>query len=263
MKIGGTDTKHWGLVPIKTTGALDMPGRLDEYAYDWGDIIEPIFSQMAWQGRNIDVEFLYDPRIQDGTYDDDLNPFDNFVQLYKNTANPTTLELTERSGSLGIYNVVVDRIYDHRRFKVNDTVKIRFYERIPVFNGVLPTKITPAPDISLDGYKFSSFGIVISRLHDLSTVSEAKASSITQYNLAQKKSAYRGLNSFKLECYCIGSSAQDLLIKMESFKKLMASAKPLTFKYKTYLFSTFFAVGFKVEKRSKRLAKFDLNLFRV
>lgn len=265
MIIDGVNTLDYGLVPLKVSGAYDMPSRLSPYLYDWGDEIQPLLlpSQMSWEGRNIEIEFLYD--ISRATSANKLiNNFLDVMTRYYTDALPFNLELTEKTGSVGVYNVVVSSIGNHLRYRNGySKINFRFFEQVPSFAGVLPTLPVTTPSISLGGYGFSQFGIIISKLIDISGIGEAKESPVTTYNKSAAKSQYRGLHAFKMNCYCVGTSPTDVLLKISSFQKLLTSNSLLNFRYGDFNFDTFAATGFKATKKAGKIIQFELTLFRV
>ena len=267
MKIAGIDTTDWGLVPLSVQGAYNMPNRLPPYEYDWGDEIAPILQTelMSWEARNITVNFFYDPERQDPVYS--TNYFDNSMQGFYNL--DTTLELTEAVGSLGVHDITVLNIGPETRHRhpINTRryhkVSINFHERVPAFNGVLPSLPGSLGNQALGGYNLSQFGIVVSSANDMSGIGISKELPLTVYLQEKRRAFYRENHLFRLNCYCIGISPSDLLQKISAFHKLLTSNSLLNLKYNELQFDTFAPFGFNAEKVSRKVLRFDLTLIRV
>lgn len=256
MTINGTDTKAWGMIPVKTSGHFDMPSRRGEIMYDWGDEFEPLFGSYytAFEPRVITVEFLYDPRIQT-IGNATPNWVDVWVESYK-TVTELTLGI---EGEFGDRIVTVTEVNNNKKYRgANQKITFVFEERVPTFNGSLPgTK--NGGFFSIDGYSISQFNLILkeSKVTSLGTSLE---SSETVFLEAPKKRDVRNFASIFLDLYLVSSNpARDLA----NFQKVLAQEKVMTLEYGSISFQVLFVTGFQTQRLNLGAFKLTLNLLRL
>ena len=258
MTFNGNDSKTYGLVPVRHEGFYDMPARVSPYYYDWGDTLQPLLdvSDIGWLNLVYKVSFLFDARVG-GT-----GTIDGRVQAIS-ALDPFTLVLTESGSGYGTYVVKPDFFNRHRKYRNNDTIDLTFYDREPVFVGAIPSAPGTLKATSLGGRNFDQFGITVTKVVDKSATGVLKQSKETYFNKSPKKTNFRNFPTVKIECYCVGSSPNDLLQKMSHFRLLLQSPNTLTFTHGGDSFETFCSAGFKCNRVNSRTVKFNLILNRI
>jgi hypothetical protein len=253
MTLDGTDFLNLGFMVQSVNGGYNMPGRLSPFFYDWGDTMEPLFEN-GWSPRTIAVNVVYDPRRTASTVET--------ITRAQMAATAKVLRMNGASGQVGEHNVVVSRILNHLIYGPHAKLTMEFQETVPGFNGVLPGSKSGG-SYSLDGYSFKQFGIVISRVRNISGLGQAKTSQKTVYKTAQERTQYRAFHEFYLDCYLIGSGMTDTLTKLHNFQKVLSQEKVLPFVYESYNFDTLFTNQMQVTRISPRAFRFTLALNRL
>lgn len=262
MTFDGTNTKAYGLIPIKVNGGYNMPSRRGPYTYDWGDEIEPLLTATyaAWNPRTITVEFLYDPRqqtigIPSYAY------IENFIQTNFATGADIVLALTDAVSGIGTYTVRVTSITAHKKYRngTNERMTFTFQETAPAFGGTVPvTKNGGATN--LDGYNFSQFNAKIMQITNLSGLGGLKKLDTTTYTEAKAMGPYRALSTINIKLVI---SNEQALERLASLQKVLTGEAVLPFSYNGITFNTFHAAGFAVKHLNSKTIKFDLKLFRL
>ena len=71
-RINQQEYSYFGLKVSSLEGILDMPSRIGDVFYDWGDYIEPLVHEkdIFWKERDIKVNVFFDGRISDMVLED-------------------------------------------------------------------------------------------------------------------------------------------------------------------------------------------------
>jgi len=258
MTINGTNTEQWGLLVESASGGYDMPGRLGEYVYDWGDSYEPLFGSnyTRWAPRLFRVKFLYDPRRKNITVG--ANQVHDLLASFG--TDDLTLVLTDASGAIGTHTVQLNQVVGWKRYKGGqERFTVEFRERVPAFEGALPGTQNGGT-FSIDGYSFAQFGCKLIRPLNLAGVGSAIESNATYFTSAPAIRQQRALKSFGLQLVLHDANP---IVKMASLHKVLSQDKVLPFVLDSYTFDTMFAAGFQSQRKDSKTQVFTLNLIRL
>ena len=252
MTLDGTELKDWGLYVHKIDGQYNMPARLGQYIYDWGDTYEALFGvDMAWAQRTFVVHAVFDPSRQTIT-----TTLDAWVQNYKSAATHT-LVFSDATGGVGTHTVYLSAVRNHIPYKGGKAkVQLVFIEPLPAFGGVIPANQTDT--LTIDGKGLNAFNCVLSRF-SVSNLGVALTSQQTVFNTAPNARALRQLTAVTATVYCKGN----VLVNLSNLHKTLAQEKVLPIVYGSISFNAICASGFQVQTVGRDAAKFNLQLLRI
>lgn len=118
---------YYGIVLSKTEGALDMPSRLGDTVYDWGDYIQPLVGALDifWQSKTIALDVFFDgPRygmaLSEG------------MDLLKALPDGFVLETNHGTFTVKLKEAIVSKRFSTDRAML----KLVFIENVPDFSGI-------------------------------------------------------------------------------------------------------------------------------
>lgn len=250
--INGQPYSYYGLLLSKIEGVLDMPSRLGDVFYDWGDFIEPLVNEadISWNDRDISVDVFFDGHRYNKTLNECLN-------LLKSL--PDTIELET---NYGVLNVKLKQVLKTKGFTQQyANLKLIFNENTPSFSNI--TLSTPAGGngITIDGYDFfNDFGILVSETKFHDDIPVLKQSNVTVFNTSKPFTKNRNIRSIQFSCNIPFSSPVELRETTEKFRKLLSQQGTRDVIYNARTYSCFLSDGFNVQFEGTNLAKFLLKL---
>ncbi len=248
-KLNNKSFDYYGFKLIEYKGLLDMPSRLGNIFYDWGDWQEPLVhsEDIFWKAKEIQVDLIFDKRNSNKTLNDVL----------KELAN---LEVFPLENDYGIYNVSLKEVIN--TLETRDVIKLtmNLYERLPLFNAILGIG-TGGNGLLIDNFNLENdFGIKVIGTKPIDYLPQLKSSSITVNNKSVYLTNHRNFKIFEFDCIIKFENINQLYERTEKFKKLLSldNYRVITFQNKTY--NCFVSEGFKINLIGKQLAKFKLRI---
>jgi len=246
-KLNGQLLSYYGFVLIKYKGILDMPGRLGETVYDWGNYSEPLVHQyeIFWKGRDIRMDVLFDQRRTSKTLSQTLTELEGLNEfLLESDYGNYIVKLKEAENILSSY------------FVTKLTVVLQ--EKIPVFNAVPKTAIG-GTGIVIDGFDlWKDFGIKVSKISSWDYLPGLKGVNTTIFNTSKKISNHRDLKILEFECSMPFKSISQMNETIERLKKLLSQDGFRVLNLKSQYYNAFFTKGFAVSI-FKNHVKFNLQ----
>lgn len=248
--INGKEFSYYGLIPIQNYGFLDMPSRIGELFYDWGDYIEPLVHEedLFWSQRNLRVDFLYDSRITNLS----------FRQVIEELASLNDgFELVNQFGTFEVkFKGAQKTKHPNDSFVV---YQFSFIEEYPLFTSNAITPIS-GNDISIDDHDlFKNFGAIVQSITLNDDVAELKQSSkttITPNNLLSSFRTFKTIN-IKISILRDGNEIE----KINNLKQILSGSDYRNIGYKGLIYITFLTSGFEVNiKRSVLQFSITLNI---
>lgn len=246
--INGQPFKYYGLIPIKNFGFLDMPSRVNETVYDWGDEIEPLVDEgdLFWGSRVFKTEFLYDSRLTNFTFKEVINQLsvlNDFIVL---------------ENQFGTFNVKLKEAIKTKNY--NDSFvayDFLFTEEKSSFISEKPVAIG-GTGISIDEYDlFNDFGVLVKSVKSNDNIPSLKISNVTVETPITVLSNYRELKKIEFDCVIIRDGNE--VPNINNLKKILSGSGLRSISYKNNLYSSFLTEGFNVSIKRKTLS-FSLRL---
>ncbi|AOR28717.1 hypothetical protein FORMB_16780 [Formosa sp. Hel1_33_131] len=248
-KLNNKLLSYYGLILVGYNGILDMPSRLGDTFYDWGDWQQPLVDDedIFWKSKEFSLNVVFDERRTNKTLKSIVNEISNLPECLLES-------------KYGNFQVKVKAIQKVNSYENITKLSILFNERIPQLNATLLGPVG-GNGLLIDGYDFKKdFGIVIRKVKPLDYVPITKQLSTTVFNTSQILSDHRNFKVFELDCAMAYSSASELKETTDKFKKLLSLGgyRVITFENESY--NCFLTEGFKVVFVGENVIKFKLLL---
>lgn len=246
MKINDKSYAYYGFVPIRHTGFLDMPSRLGETYYDWGEFIEPLVHEddIFWQARELVIEVLYDQRLSSLSFRESISELASFkgYMLLENIYGIQEVKFREAKKVLHPNDSIV-------------TYRLTFEESHPTVTMVVPEALG-GPGISIDGYSLANdFGALVQSVLLYDDVASLKASPKTTYDPQKELTDFRMFK--RLEIKCVTLSSDGFVERIKNLQSVLGAPDLRKVVYNGVEYTSFITEGFKVT--SKR----GLNSFNI
>lgn len=246
--LNGQDLSYYGFVLIKYEGILDMPERLGDTVYDWGDYLEPLVhvDEIFWKSKDIRIDVLFDQRRTSKTLNEVLSELEGLDEfILESDFRNCTVKFKECENLLS------------KEFVTKLTLV--FQERIPVFNAVLGSAIG-GNGILIDGFDlWKDFGIKVSDVSSWDYVTGLKNLNTTIFNTSKHLSNHRDLKVIEFECSAPYSLKSEIGDKTEKLKKLLSLEGYRILNLKSENYNAFFTKGIVVSI-FKNHVSFNLQL---
>ena len=247
---------YYGLIPSKIEGILDMPSRLGNVFYDWGEYYEPLVDQddIFWVDRNIKVDAFFDGNRFGMNLDECLN-------LLKSLPNRFYLKTNYGSCDVQLKQVIKTKEYTNRYARL----KLIFTSSTPnVYKTSMGVPIG-GNGTAIDGFDLlNDFGMVVHEAK-LDEIPVLKPSSITVFNASKPFTKNRTIRTIRLSCIKVYDNLLELRETTEKFKQLLSQNGLRTLIYRGYQYTCFLSEGFPIKFFGKNAIKFNvkLNLMRA
>lgn len=248
-KLNGQLLSYYGFVLVGYSGIMDMPQRLGETFYDWGDWQQPLVDEedIFWKSRDFSMDVVFDERRTSKTLKSVVKEITNLSECLLET-------------DYGNFIVKLKEIQKVNKYGLVTKLTLLFNERIPKFNAVLGNPIGGA-GILIDGYDFKKdFGITITKVRPLEYAPVPKLMNTTVFNTSQKFSDHRNFKVFEFDCVKHYSSISELSETTEKFKKLLSLGGYRIINLNNESYNCFLTEGFKILFVGDSLIKFKLRL---
>ena len=250
--INGQPYSYYGIIFSKSEGLLNMPSRLGDVVYDWGDFIQPLVDEedIYWKAREFKIDVLFDGNRHG------INLKEALSRL---SALPKEFLLNTDYGdfTVNLKNVVKSKEYAGGGFA---KLKLVFSENDPQFtNNSLGTSVG-GNGVLIDGFDlYNDFEILVSDVKLIDNIPLLKQSNITVFENSKPYTGFRKLDTIQLSCAKLYSDKNQLRETTEKFKKLLSQKgyRILTYKNKNY--NCFISEGFAVRVYRNHI-KFNLKL---
>ena len=248
-KLNGKPLSYYGLILVGYKGVLDMPSRLGDTYYDWGDLQQPLVDDedIFWKSKNINLNVVFDERRTNRTLKLVVNEISNLPECLLES-------------KYGNFQVKVKAIQKVNSYENITKLSILFNERKPQLNATLLAPIG-GTGLLIDGYDFKKdFGIVIRNTKSLNYAPITKQLATTVFNSSKILSDHRSFKVFELDCAMVCSGVSELKEATDKFKKVLSLSgyRVLTFENESY--NCFLTEGFKVVFIGENAIKFKLLL---
>ena len=262
MMINGKTYAYYGFVPIRHSGFLDMPTRLGETYYDWGDYIEPLVHQddIFWQSRELTIDVLFDQRLTDLTFRNSISELASYkgYMLLQNSFGTQEVKFKNANKILHPNDDTV-------------TYKLVFEEFKPQVSRTVPNAIG-GNGISVDGYSLANdFGVLVQSVKLYDDVADLKVSLKTSFDPQKELTDFRTFKQLEIKGASLSSIGyEDRILDMASILGAPGMRKII---YKGVEYTCFLTDGFKVTSKNginsftiilnvmSQLGIFDDNLF--
>lgn len=249
--INASSFSVYNMTILSSTGALDIPKRLGEVEYDWGDThgVEAYASvgDLSWDGREIILTAYYNGS----------NFITDIETLMLLKGSNQTLITTFGTHTCRLSGIKVIDV-----FKVNEKilVEISFFE--PVVPVSSPREITGGSGISLAGYDFvNDFGLHVKSVNGFADIDEYYPRNLSYGNTSKIPSGYRKNRTIKMELNGKYMTLAALISSVNNLRYVLQSPYTKSLIYKGITKSVYFTEGAKVDASPKLLyAKIALNL---
>lgn len=249
--INGQPYSYYGFEIVKVNGVLDMPSRIGDVVYDWGDYIEPLVHEkdIAWKHKEIKIEVLFDGSRHGITYSESLSRL---------TSLPKEFTLTTKYGdyTVNLKEAVIIKKHTDQYITLN----LIFHENNPEFiNSVLDDPIG-GNGASIDGYELENdFGILISEVKLLDNIPSLKQSNVTTFQKSKPLTKFRGLKTIQLSCFKLFTDYNELKETTEKFKKILSQKDFRILILNNKHYNCFLTEGFVILINKDHI-KFDLKM---
>lgn len=251
MILNGKSAGYYGFVVSKIEGVLDMPSRLGEVLYDWGDYFEPLIheSDLFWEERTISLTVFFDGKR-------------------------FGMSLTESLDKLKALSeeVLLSTAYGNFKVRLRSVQKSKGYteeyallrlvcsEHQPQFVAGLGEPLGGG-GILIDNYSLQGdFGIVVSEVKFYDNIPELKNSEVTVFNSPKLLSENRSIREIELRCSLPYDNEVKLAEATEKLRKILSMPNYRILSYKNQRYSCFLTEGFQVKFHGKGLVKFNLKM---
>ena len=250
--INGQPYSYYGLVFTKAEGLLNMPSRLGDVVYDWGDFIQPLVDEadIYWKEREFKIDVFFNGNNNSISLKESLSRLESLPKEFVLNTN------------YGDFTVNLKNVVKTKEYKSGGFAKLRlvFVENNPKFTSVALGSPVGGNGIQIDGFDFyNDFEIIVSEVKQIDDIPLLKKSNITVFEKSKLYSEFRKLDIIQLSCAKIYSDQTELKETTEKFKKLLSQKgyRILTYKDKNY--NCFISEGFTV-KVYRTHVKFNLKL---
>jgi len=238
--INGNDLSGYYLTVIKCEGALDIPGRLGDIDYDWGDSngIEAFTDSddLKWNGRRIDLTAFYSGSSM--IYD---------MQQFKSAFAGSDLALVTSFGTFTVRLMAVE-IDEYFRADKQSTVVLSFWQKT-----ITPDAISgPAGGngVTIGGYDFmNDFGLSVRSVR-LQNDTQFRKRSLSYPSTPVEYNGIEDTRAIRLELNGKYTSKAAMISNIEALRDLLMSSGTKTLFYMTSEFECYFAdaVSVRIER---------------
>lgn len=254
--INGQTYAYYGLVLKSYKNLLNMPSRIGQAFYYWGDVIQPLVLEedIHWNHNEIKVECIFDQNRFGADLETTLLALRNMKE--------TTLETDDH----GIFNVVLKEVIEVSQKGSFAFLTIVFEQDVDDFStpANLPTPIGGSGFVlsyfddqeNESAYDlFRDFGIIVKETRYLDNIPPHKISNNTVYQTPKDKTKIREWGEFKVFCTMQTADTD----KMNAFKKLLSMPGLRKLGYRSFKYDCFLSRGFEVEFK-RGIVEFVLEL---
>ncbi len=249
-KINNIAFRSFGFVLSKIEGVLDMPSRIGQITYDWGDYIEPLveMGDIVWGSRTIKSIVLFNGDRFDKTLTECLIMLENL---------PREFILTTAYGeALVSLKKVTKRKGFTNRYAILD---LEFEESKNLFLRELP-KAIGGNGIKIDTYDLKNdFGVLVSKIRFNDEIPEFKKVQANKIINMTLPPYHRKLKQLLLDCVMPFNTIKELTEKTAKLQKLLSLYGLRTVLLEKQSYKCFITSGFNVKKFDTYI-KFTLKL---
>lgn len=233
-KINGQFLSYYGFKLIKYRNLLNMPSRLGDVFFDWGNEIEPLVHQedLFWDEKDIFCEVFFDGI----RFNKNLNEVLESLEILKET----TLETR-----YGLINVSLKEVIDVKKYdNYKATLTLVFNDKSPLLNNTLPAALG-GTDITIDGYSFlKDFNIILKKGTVIDEIPELTKSEETKHVVKSGYSKTRSWNKIKLDCVIDFKNLNTFHLRKLQYLLSLSGLRKLVFKQQSY--DCFLSRGFTI-----------------
>lgn len=247
--INGEEYSFYGLVPIAHFGFLDMPSRIGETFYDWGEYIEPLVHEkdISWDSRALYIDCFFDRRLTNLSFRESISSIVN---------QKGYMSLINRFGDFEVKLKEVKKIKDVGNSKV--IYRLFFTEKEQIFVTDIPLAIG-GDNYLIDGYSLKNdFGVLVSEVITYDNYASLKSSTITTSNSYKPLTDFRGFKTIELKC--IALKRYDYILKINLLKSILSNSGTRTLEYNGVSFNCFLSEGFNSIITGKVSFNLKLNI---
>ncbi len=248
-KLNGELLSYYGLTLVEYVGILDMPSRIGDTFYDWGDTQMPLVHEddIYWSARTFSMKLIFDTRKT-------IRSIESVIQEL------SELEECNLETSYGTFLIKIKEIINVTSYGIITKLTIILNERDPQFNATLSSAIGGGSYL-IDGYGLKTdFGISVEDVIGINSVPTAKSTEKTIYQSSKGFTDYRKFKVIEIFCFKIFSNKAVLSETMEKFKKILSQDGFRTVSLSSETYSCFLTEGFKIIFVGKNMIKFKLRL---
>jgi len=248
MMINGKPYSYYGFVPIIHTGFLDMPARLGETYYDWGDHIEPLVHEddIFWQSKQLVIEVLFDQRLTSLSFRQSIS------------------ELTSHKGYMFLQNIYGSQEVKfkdaHKKLHPNDNI-VTYRLVFDEFETNVDRTVNAAiggSGILIDGYSLArDFGVLVQKVEFYDDVASLKTSKKTSYNPKKELTDFRTFKYLQIRCTVLKTDGY--IDRLKDLKSILGAPDMRKVVYNGVEYTCFFTDGFKVTVK-RGLVTFSIKL---
>lgn len=241
--INGKTYSYYGLTLLKVEGGLDMPSRIGNIYYDWGDKYEALLhgDDIFFKKRNIIIHALSD-LAKDSVEKLKELPISFLISTLYGDFTVKLQSITELKQYLG----------------GKSRLKLTFQEVKASFTATLPIK-TNDRSYSIDNYSFKKdLGIYVHKVVQEDNIPNALASSKTVFKEDKDILKKYPFGKIKMICY---HKKQNIKQNIEALKKILSQSGERELRFEKRAFKVFFSNGFQLRQKGN-LYNFTL-LFNV
>lgn len=250
--INGHPYSYFGFEIIKIDGVLDMPSRLGDITYDWGDFIEPLVEEedIFWKSRDIKVDVFFNGERYDMT-------LKQAIERLESLPNEFVLNTYFGGFTVNLKQAIKSRNFTSKYAKI----RLDFVENAPQFTSSNIGVAIGGNGIKIDGFDlFNDFGIIVTNIKRSDNIPLLKSLEITTFNSSKPYSEYRNWKGIELSCVKIYESKDELRETTEKFKKLLSQSGFRELIFDNQTFKCFISEGFKIQFRGSNTIRFKLVL---
>lgn len=249
--LNSSEFSTWNMTVLGCKGALDIPKRIGDFEYDWGDShgVEAYTSadDLSWDGREIILHAFYSGS----------NFINDLETLMAVAGSDLTLITT-----FGTHNVrfLGTKVYRILKPNTKVLVDISFWESD--ISHPSPGSAVGGSGVTIGGYDFENdFGLHLKNLTGIGDVPDYAPRNISYGDVARKISGYRTARTIKMELNGAYSDITSLISNVNKLKNVLMSAGSKSLNYRSVSKTVYFIDGANVEADAKTLSvHIDLNL---
>lgn len=246
-KINGQFLSYYGFKLIKYRNLLNMPSRLGDVFFDWGNEIEPLVHQedLFWDEKDIFCEVFFDGI----RYNKNLSEVLESLEILKET----TLETR-----FGLINVTLKEVIDVKKYDdYKATLTLVFNDKSPLLNNTLPAALG-GTDIIIDDYSFlKDFNIIVKKGTVIDEIPELTKSEETKHVVKSGYSKTRSWNKIKLDCVIDFKNLNTFHLRKLQYLLSLSGLRKLVYKQQSY--DCFLSRGFNTTE-FRNVIKFSIIL---
>ncbi|MDB0600335.1 hypothetical protein PL373_04090 [Tenacibaculum maritimum] len=251
-RINGQPYSNYGFELSKIEGVLDMPSRLGDVFYDWGDYFEPLVHEkdIFWKERDIKIDVFFDGNRYG-------MPLSECLNLLKGLPEVFALET-----KYGMFNVKLKQVIKTKGFTEKFAkLKLIFNENIPSFITDSIGIPTGGDGATIDNFNFfNDLGIIVSEAKFIEDIPILKQSNITVFNTSKPFTENRTLRTVLFSCSIPYSIPLELRETTDKIKKILSQEGTREVYYKGRGYSCFLSEGFNVKFYGRGLVKLNIKL---